>query len=292
MLVSQSGETMDTLETARYLASQGVPRLAIVNQAESTLARESELALLTRAGPEIGVASTKAWTTQLALLACLALQLGELSGFGGEEGRRARAAAAESLLELPSKMFDVLGLDSEINAIAAAVSEASHALYLGRGLLHAVALEGALKLKEITYIHAEGYAGGEMKHGPLALVDEAMPVVSLCPSGPLYGKMASNTEEVLARGGRVLLISDAKGLADFGGSPTWTLEMPPVRPLRCADPLRPARPAPRLPRRLPSRHRCGSTPQPRQVRHRGIRAEPRAERAHGDPCTGFYGGGK
>ena len=225
LCVSQSGETMDTLEASRLLAQRGIPRVAIVNNADSTLARESDLSLLTRAGPEIGVASTKAFTTQLTLLACLALTLAEKRQTLETETLR---RYAESLMELPSRLFEALELDKKIAQLAHDIAEAQHALYLGRGTLFPIALEGALKLKEISYIHAEGYAGGEMKHGPLALVDEEMPVVVLAPSGGLFAKIASNAEEVLARGGRMLLISDAEGLAAFGGKATWTLELPKV----------------------------------------------------------------
>ena len=225
LCVSQSGETMDTLEASRLLARCGIARVAIVNNAESTLARECDLALLTRAGPEIGVASTKAFTTQLTLLACLTLALAEQrKTLDGETLRR----HAEALMELPSRLFEALELDKKVARVAHDLAEAHHALYLGRGALFPIALEGALKLKEISYIHAEGYAGGEMKHGPLALVDEEMPVVVLAPSGGLFAKIASNAEEVLARGGRMLLISDKEGLAAFGGKATWTLELPQV----------------------------------------------------------------
>ncbi|MDA7982211.1 MAG: glutamine--fructose-6-phosphate transaminase (isomerizing) [Alphaproteobacteria bacterium] len=222
VFVSQSGETMDTLEAARMVARAGVSRLAVVNQGESTLARECEMSLLTRAGAEIGVASTKAFTTQLALLGCFALELARAGGVSDERLR----AYGSALMELPSRLYEALTLDERVSAIAADISRARHALYLGRGAMYPLALEGALKLKEISYIHAEGYPGGEMKHGPLALVDDEMPVIVLAPSGPLFGKIASNAEEVMARGGRVLLISDAEGLASFGGEPEWTLEMP------------------------------------------------------------------
>ena len=225
LCVSQSGETMDTLEASRLLAQRGIARVAIVNNADSTLARESDLSLLTRAGPEIGVASTKAFTTQLTLLACLTLALAAQRKTLETEALRLHA---EALMELPSRLFEALELDRKIAQVAHDLAEAHHALYLGRGTLFPIALEGALKLKEISYIHAEGYAGGEMKHGPLALVDEEMPVVVLAPSGGLFAKIASNAEEVLARGGRMLLISDKEGLSAFGGKATWTLELPKV----------------------------------------------------------------
>ncbi|SDC74535.1 glutamine--fructose-6-phosphate transaminase (isomerizing) [Belnapia rosea] len=208
ILISQSGETADNMAALRLLKEAGQRVLSVVNVPESSMARESDGALLTVAGPEIGVASTKAFTAQLAVLACLAIGFGrarrELSTL--DEGR-----LAQTLLEVPSHAAAILEQDAQIRELAAEVAKARDVLFLGRGALYPIALEGALKLKEISYIHAEGYAAGEMKHGPIALIDSEVPVIALCPSGPLFEKTASNLQEAAARGGRVMAFTDAEG---------------------------------------------------------------------------------
>jgi glutamine---fructose-6-phosphate transaminase (isomerizing) len=213
ILVSQSGETADTLAAMQLLRAGGQRVLSVVNVPESSMARESDGALLTVAGPEIGVASTKAFTAQLAVLACLAIGFGrarrELTTL--DEGRLTQA-----LLEVPGNAAAILERDEEIRELAAEVAKARDVLFLGRGPLFPIALEGALKLKEISYIHAEGYAAGEMKHGPIALIDETLPVVVLAPRGPHYEKVVSNLAEVRARQGKVLAVA-TKGDADIGG---------------------------------------------------------------------------
>lgn len=223
VFVSQSGETLDTLEALRYCRRSGQSILSIVNTIESTIERESDVVLRTLAGPEIGVASTKAFTTQLATLACMALALAVRRGTLSPADAARMAGALRSL---PKKAADVLGHDAAIREIAGAVAQARDVLYLGRGALYPVALEGALKLKEISYIHAEGYAAGEMKHGPIALVDESVPVVVVAPaSDPLFEKTASNLQETVARGGRVLLISDEEGTRRLKDSAHWCLTL-------------------------------------------------------------------
>ena len=210
IFVSQSGETADTLAALRYTKAQGQRIIAIVNQPESSIAREADIVLPTLAGPEIGVASTKAFTTQLAVLACFTVALARARGAIGH-AREAELVAA--LTEIPSRAREVLNHDERLREIAAEIAEARDVLYLGRGSAYPLALEGALKLKEISYIHAEGYAAGEMKHGPIALIDEAVPVIVLAPHDDLFEKTLGNVEEVMARGGRVVMISDAAGVA-------------------------------------------------------------------------------
>jgi glucosamine--fructose-6-phosphate aminotransferase (isomerizing) len=208
ILISQSGETADNMAALRLLKEGGQKVLSVVNVPESSMARESDGAVLTVAGPEIGVASTKAFTAQLAVLACLAIGFGrarrELSTL--DEGR-----LTQTLLEVPSQAAAILEQDAEIRELAVEVAKARDVLFLGRGSLYPIALEGALKLKEISYIHAEGYAAGEMKHGPIALIDGDVPVIALCPSGPLFEKTASNLQEAAARGGRIMAFTDAEG---------------------------------------------------------------------------------
>jgi glucosamine--fructose-6-phosphate aminotransferase (isomerizing) len=208
ILVSQSGETADTMAAMKLLREKQQSILSVVNVPESSMARESDATVLTVAGPEIGVASTKAFTAQLAVLACLAIGLGrarrELTTL--DEG-----VLTKALLEVPHKAAEVLEQDAQIKALAAEVAGARDVLFLGRGALFPIAMEGALKLKEISYIHAEGYAAGEMKHGPIALIDNQVPVIALCPSGPLYEKTLSNLQEASARGGRIMAFTDAAG---------------------------------------------------------------------------------
>ncbi|HEY8585652.1 MAG TPA: glutamine--fructose-6-phosphate transaminase (isomerizing) [Rhodanobacter sp.] len=210
--ISQSGETADTLAAMRESARRGyLGTLVICNSPESSLVREADLKLITRAGPEIGVASTKAFTTQLAALALLALELGRRNGLDGD---RCAALCAE-LLGLPGAIEAALKLEPAIIELAGEFIQRQHALFLGRGAQYPVALEGALKLKEISYIHAEAYPAGELKHGPLALVDEEMPVVAVAPNGPLLDKLKSNLQEVRARGGRLIVFADgAAGMDD------------------------------------------------------------------------------
>ncbi|MGB1156708.1 MAG: glutamine--fructose-6-phosphate transaminase (isomerizing) [Alphaproteobacteria bacterium] len=225
IVLSQSGETIDTLEALRYSQSQDTPVLAIVNVAESAIARESEAVLQTLAGPEIGVASTKAFTTQLTVLAGLALWAGRQRG---TIDAATEARLGQALVQVPALMADVLNHDDKIKEIAATIAEARDVLYLGRGSMFPLAMEGALKLKEISYIHAEGYAAGEMKHGPIALIDDDVPVVVCAPSGPLLEKTASNVEQVAARGGRLILITDQIGADRLGGVAEDVIVMPTV----------------------------------------------------------------
>jgi glutamine---fructose-6-phosphate transaminase (isomerizing) len=206
IVISQSGETADTLAALRYCREAGQKIIAIVNQPESTIAREADVVLPTLAGPEIGVASTKAFTTQLAVLAAFTIAMARARGTidAAEEAR-----LAGQLAEVPSRASEVLHHDERIQEIAAAIALARDVLYLGRGTSYPLALEGALKLKEISYIHAEGYAAGELKHGPIALIDENVPVIVVAPADELFEKTVSNMQEVAARGGKIILLSDA-----------------------------------------------------------------------------------
>ena len=228
LFISQSGETADTLAALRHCKEQGQTIGVVVNVPTSSMAREADLLLPTHAGPEIGVASTKAFTCQLAVLAALAAHMAVKRGL---MSREAEQDAVKHLLEAPACLNAALDHDDDIAAMAHLIAPARDVLYLGRGPDFPLALEGALKLKEISYIHAEGYASGEMKHGPIALIDEDVPVVVLAPSGPLFEKTVSNMEEVRARGGKVVLISDAKGIAEAGEGCIATIEMPRVHPL-------------------------------------------------------------
>jgi glutamine---fructose-6-phosphate transaminase (isomerizing) len=230
VFISQSGETMDTLSALRYAASQEQKILSVVNVEESSIARESDAALRTLAGPEIGVASTKAFTTQLTVLACLAIACGRARGTISEQEE---AALSVALSEVPGRAAEVLNNDAIIADIAKLVADARDVLYLGRGTSFAIALEGALKLKEISYIHAEGYAAGEMKHGPIALIDENVPVIVIAPGNdPLFEKTASNVQEVITRGGKVIFLSDSDGITrmENQASPTATIMLPKVDP--------------------------------------------------------------
>jgi glucosamine--fructose-6-phosphate aminotransferase (isomerizing) len=227
LLVSQSGETADTLAALRYMRGAGQHVMSVLNVPESTMARESDVVLQTVAGPEIGVASTKAFTAQLTVMACFALAAGRARGTldAAEEAR-----LVQHLLELPSRAADVLALEPAIKQLAERMAEARDVLCLGRGSNHAIALEAALKLKEICYIHAEGYAAGEMKHGPIALIDRQVPILSIVPSGPLFEKTASNIQEAGARGGQIVVLSDAAGCARLRGIAVEALELPAVDP--------------------------------------------------------------
>jgi glucosamine--fructose-6-phosphate aminotransferase (isomerizing) len=238
IFVSQSGETADTLAALRYAKAQGQKIIAVVNQPESSVAREADVVLPTLAGPEIGVASTKAFTTQLAVLACFTVALARARGVIS----RAREAELVGVMaEIPSRASEILNHDQRIRQIAAEVAEARDVLYLGRGSAFPLALEGALKLKEISYIHAEGYAAGEMKHGPIALIDKNVPVIVLAPNDDLFGKTLGNVEEVMARGGRVVFISDTAGVARLADRLAFDIAMPDcdpfVAPLLYAIPI-------------------------------------------------------
>ncbi|ANU08374.1 glutamine--fructose-6-phosphate transaminase (isomerizing) [Paraurantiacibacter namhicola] len=228
LFISQSGETADTLAALRHCKQEGQTIAVVVNVPTSSMAREADLLLPTHAGPEIGVASTKAFTCQLAVLAALAAHFAVKKG---KLNREEEADIVAHLLEAPACLNAALDHDEDIAAMAHLIAPARDVLYLGRGPDFPLALEGALKLKEISYIHAEGYASGEMKHGPIALIDEDVPVICLAPSGPLFEKTVSNMEEVRARGGKVVLISDAEGLAEAGEGCMATIEMPKVHPL-------------------------------------------------------------
>ena len=210
-------------------AAEGQTIAVVVNVPTSSMAREADLLLPTHAGPEIGVASTKAFTCQLAVLAALAANLARAKGTADRGARSARSSRTSR--KRPRRSTQALGHDEEIAGMAHLVAPARDVLYLGRGPDYPMALEGALKLKEISYIHAEGYAAGEMKHGPIALIDDLVPVIVLAPSGPLFEKTVSNMQEVRARGGKIVLISDAEGLAEAGEGCMATIEMPEVHPL-------------------------------------------------------------
>jgi len=228
LFISQSGETADTLAALRHAKSHGQRIAVVVNVPTSSMAREADLLLPTHAGPEIGVASTKAFTCQLAVLAALAANLARAKGRLTREEEKEIVA---HLQEAPAALNAALNHDEEIAAMAHLIAPARDVLYLGRGPDYPMALEGALKLKEISYIHAEGYAAGEMKHGPIALIDEDVPVIVIAPSGPLFEKTVSNMQEVRARGGRIVLISDSKGIDEAGDGCLATIEMPEVHPL-------------------------------------------------------------
>ena len=226
IVISQSGETADTLAAIRHMKAGGVTTAGIINVPTSSMAREVDLLLSTHAGPEIGVASTKAFTCQLAVMAALATNLARAKGRLGNE-----AEVVEHLQQVPEAMSLALAHDEEIEAMAPKIAAARDVLYLGRGPEFPLALEGALKLKEISYIHAEGYASGEMKHGPIALIDDQVPLIVIAPSGPLFDKTVSNMQEAQARGAQVVLISDAEGIAQAGENTIATIEMPNVHPL-------------------------------------------------------------
>jgi glutamine---fructose-6-phosphate transaminase (isomerizing) len=228
LFISQSGETADTLAALQHARAEGQTIAVVVNVPTSSMARQADLLLPTHAGPEIGVASTKAFTCQLAVLAALATNLACAKG---RLNRDEEKEIVGHLQEAPQALNDALAHDEDIAAMAHLIVPARDVLYLGRGPEYPMALEGALKLKEISYIHAEGYAAGEMKHGPIALIDELVPVIVLAPSGPLFEKTVSNMQEVRARGGKIVLISDAKGIAEAGEGCMATIEMPEVHPL-------------------------------------------------------------
>jgi glucosamine--fructose-6-phosphate aminotransferase (isomerizing) len=226
LFISQSGETADTLAALRYCAQQKQHIVSLVNVPESTMARESAMVLQTVAGPEIGVASTKAFTTQLTALACFTLCMARERG---TIDKATEERLSKALLEVPARAADVLAHDEQLRAIAEDMVDARDVLYLGRGTSYPIALEGALKLKEISYIHAEGYAAGEMKHGPIALVDEDVPVIVIAPTDSLFDKTASNVQEAMARGAKVIFLSDRIGVEKLGAK-AITVALPLVDP--------------------------------------------------------------
>lgn len=228
IVVSQSGETADTLASLRYARDNGQTILSVVNVPTSSIARESHAVAPTLAGPEIGVASTKAFTCQLTVLFALALQAGRARGKLDAARERELVSA---LMSVPALMNEAMKREPEIERLARELSKARDVLYLGRGTAYPMALEGALKLKEISYIHAEGYAAGELKHGPIALIDESVPVIVVAPHDEVFEKTISNMQEVAARGGRIILITDAKGAAAAGVETLATLVMPDVDPV-------------------------------------------------------------
>jgi glucosamine--fructose-6-phosphate aminotransferase (isomerizing) len=223
IFISQSGETADTLATLRYAKQHQQHVLSVVNVPTSTIARESDVVMPTLAGPEIGVASTKAFTCQLAVLACLAIAAGRARGelSAADEQNLVRA-----LIEVPRLMAEALALEPQIEKLAEGLAKVRDVLYLGRGTSFPIALEGALKLKEISYIHAEGYAAGELKHGPIALIDESMPVIVIAPFDRVFEKTVSNMQEVAARGGRIILVTDPQGAKEATIESTETIVLP------------------------------------------------------------------
>ena len=223
IFVSQSGETADTLASLRYARARKQHVLSIVNVPTSTIARESDVVVPTLAGPEIGVASTKAFTCQLAALATLAIAAGKTRGVLSEADEK---KLVHALIEVPRHISEALALEPQIEQLARDLAKSRDVLYLGRGTNYPLALEGALKLKEISYIHAEGYAAGELKHGPIALVDETMPVIVIAPYDQIFEKTMSNMQEVAARGGRLILVTDAAGAQAAGDLPIATLTLP------------------------------------------------------------------
>jgi len=228
IVVSQSGETADTLASLRYARQNGQHVLAVVNVPTSSIARESDAVSPTLAGPEIGVASTKAFTCQLTVLFTLALQAGRARGHLNAEREKELVAA---LVAIPGLMSEAMKLEPQIELLARELSKARDVLYLGRGASYPIALEGALKLKEISYIHAEGYAAGELKHGPIALIDESVPVIVVAPHDDVFEKTISNMQEAAARGGNIVLITNAKGQEEAGIDTLATLIMPEVDPM-------------------------------------------------------------
>ena len=225
--VSQSGETADTLASLRYARDHRQHALSIVNVPTSSIARESDVVMPTLAGPEIGVASTKAFTCQLAALACLAIAAGRARGVLSEDDEK---SLTQALIEMPRRLSETLALEPQLEQLARDLAKSKDVLYLGRGTSFPIALEGALKLKEISYLHAEGYAAGELKHGPIALVDENMPVIVIAPHDKVFEKTFSNMQEVAARGGRLILMTDAEGARTAKAHTMVTLTLPAVHP--------------------------------------------------------------
>jgi glucosamine--fructose-6-phosphate aminotransferase (isomerizing) len=228
LVISQSGETADTLASLRYAKAQGQHTLSVVNVPTSTIARESSAVMPTLAGPEIGVASTKAFSCQLTVLLCLAIAAGRARGTIDAARER---ALVDALITVPGLMAESVTMEPQVETLAREIAKARDVLYLGRGTSYPMALEGALKLKEISYIHAEGYAAGELKHGPIALIDESVPVIVIAPHDAIFEKTVSNMQEVAARGGRIILVGDARGAAAAGLDTLATLTMPDVDPV-------------------------------------------------------------
>ena len=227
LFISQSGETADTLAALRYAREQGQHIASIVNVEESSMGRESDFVFHTQAGPEIGVASTKAFTCQLVTLACIAIQAGTKRGTLSHEEE---AELSLALSEVPARAAEILDHDEGIRELAKKIFEARDILYIGRGPGYPIAMEGALKLKELSYIHAEGYAAGELKHGPIALIDEAVPVIVVAPTDHFFEKTASNMQEVMARNAQVIFMSDAEGMKKLGNKAIGSVEIPTVDP--------------------------------------------------------------
>jgi glucosamine--fructose-6-phosphate aminotransferase (isomerizing) len=227
LFISQSGETADTLAALRDAKAQGQTTIALVNVIESSIAREADIALPTFAGPEIGVASTKAFTCQLSALAALAIAAGRARGHLSEEQEK---KFCTSLLETPRHIVEFLKTEARVEAVSQEMAKARDVLYLARGINFPLAMEGALKLKEISYIHAEGYAAGEMKHGPIALIDENVPIIVIAPHDALFEKTISNMQESMARGGKIVLISDAEGILKAGDAVWQTIQVPATDP--------------------------------------------------------------
>lgn len=227
--ISQSGETADTLAALRYAKSRGQRTLAIVNMPESSMSHEADVTLYTHAGPEIGVASTKAFSTQLTVLACFALALADARGtLAADE----MARITHALAEVPARVAEVLHeTDGKLEKLATKIQYAKDMLYIGRGTSFAIAHEAALKMKEISYIHAEAYAAGEMKHGPIALIDESVPIIAIAPRDHLFEKTVSNIQEAAARGGKIIALSDAEGIAAIGNIVSESIALPTVHPL-------------------------------------------------------------
>ena len=225
--VSQSGETADTLASLRYVRAHKQHVLSVVNVPTSSIARESDVVMPTLAGPEIGVASTKAFTCQLAALACLAIAAGRARGTLREDDEK---ILVQALIEMPRRLNETLALEPQLEQLARDLAKSKDVLYLGRGTSFPIALEGALKLKEISYLHAEGYAAGELKHGPIALVDENMPVIVIAPHDKVFEKTFSNMQEVAARGGRLILMTEAEGARAAKAHTMVTLTLPTVHP--------------------------------------------------------------
>jgi glucosamine--fructose-6-phosphate aminotransferase (isomerizing) len=225
--ISQSGETADTLASLRYAQERGAKIVAVVNVASSSIARLADTAAPIFAGPEIGVASTKAFTCQLAVMAALAMSLGRARGTLEE---RTETALVSELAAVPGLIAEVLKHEPAVESLAHGLAKARDVLYLGRGLSYPLALEGALKLKELSYIHAEGYAAGELKHGPIALIDETMPVIVIAPHDPIFEKTVSNMQEVAARGGRIILIGDKHAAERAAVDLSYFFPMPDMGP--------------------------------------------------------------
>jgi len=228
LFISQSGESLDTLMAQRYAKENGQNIISLVNVPESTIARESDTVLKTLAGPEISVASTKAFTTQLITLLTTAVHWGELRGVLSDKEAK---EIIDNLVNLPSLLAEVLSDELDWIGASSELALSQDVIYLGRGVNFPIALEGALKLKEISYIHAEGYAAGEMKHGPIALLEKGVPVVMVAPHDEWFEKTSSNLKEALARGARVVLLSDDKGIEKLHEAATWIFRMPRVHPM-------------------------------------------------------------